>query len=197
MKRAQSVDQYIVQSEHWRDELKTLRNVLRATKLEEEIKWGAPCYTHNGKNIVGIGAFKSYFGLWFHQGALLSDDKRFLINAQEGKTKALRQWRMTSAREIKPSIIKRYVKESIGHADAGRTIKADKNKPVLVPQELRNAMRRRKNATAAFNQLRKGAQREFAEYVADAKREDTKNRRIEKVLAMISDGKGLNDKYRR
>lgn len=197
MNRAQTVDQYILQSEHWQDELERLRDVLKRTKLNEEIKWGAPCYTHNGKNVVGIGAFKSYFGLWFHQGALLSDDTGVLMNAQIGKTKALRQWRMTSARQIKPAIIKRYVNESITYVEAGRSIKADKSKPVVVPPELRNAMRRQKNATAAFNQLGKGAQREFAEYVADAKREETKIRRIEKVLPMILQGRGLNDKYRR
>ncbi len=92
MQRAKSVDAYINQSAQWHDELKLLRRILRWTSLKEEIKWGAPCYTHNGKNVVGVGAFKSYFGLWFHQGALLKDDNNVLINAQEGKTKALRQW---------------------------------------------------------------------------------------------------------
>ena len=124
MQRAKSVDAYINQSAQWHDELKSLRRILRSTSLTEEIKWGAPCYTHKGKNVVGVGAFKSYFGLWFHQGALLKDDNNVLINAQEGKTKALRQWRMTSASEIKAAIIKRYVKEAIAHTDAGREIKA-------------------------------------------------------------------------
>ncbi len=45
------------------------------------------------------------FGLWFHQGATLKDASNKLINAQDGKTKVLRQWRMTHANEIKPSII--------------------------------------------------------------------------------------------
>lgn len=124
MQRAESVDAYINQSAQWHDELKLLRRILRSTSLKEEIKWGAPRYTHNGKNVIGVGAFKSYFGLWFHQGALLKDDNNVLINAQEGKTKALRQWRMTSASEIKAAIIKRYVKEAIAHTDAGREIKA-------------------------------------------------------------------------
>ena len=70
-------------------------------------------YTWKGKNVVGIGGFKSYFGLWFFDGASLEDDKGVLINAQPGKTKSLRQWRMTSAKEIKPAAIKRYVKEAM------------------------------------------------------------------------------------
>ena len=196
MNRAQSVDQFINQSKQWGVELKMLRNVLQSTALQEGIKWGAPCYTYNDKNVVGIGSFKSYFGLWFYQGALLADDKNVLINAQEGKTKAMRQWRMASAKDVKPAIIKRYVKESMCHFDAGRAIKSDRSKPIDVPQELRNAMRRRKGATAAFAKLKPGAQREFSEYVAAAKREDTKKRRLDKILPMIQNGVGLNDKYR-
>lgn len=197
MNRANSVDQYIRQCSQWRDELAALRDVLRTTKLKEEIKWGAPCYTHNGKNVVGVGGFKSYFGLWFHQGALFDDDIDVLINAQDGKTKALRQWRMTSASEIKPSIIKRYVNASIRHVDAGYAIKADKNRAVVVPPELQKALRLQKGAAGAYRDLRLGLRREFADYVSSAKRDETKQRRIGKVLAHISSGTGLNDKYRR
>lgn len=59
MQRAKSVDAFIEQSTQWREELTRLRDILRATSLQEELKWGAPCYTHNGKNVVGIGAFKA------------------------------------------------------------------------------------------------------------------------------------------
>jgi len=197
MKRAKSVDEYVQDAEIWRQELMRLRTILNSTGLVEEVKWGAPCYTYNGKNVVGIGAFKSYFGLWFHQGALLADDANVLINAQEGKTRAQRQWRMASANDIKPAVIKRYVKEAIGYVDAGRAIRADHSKPVDVPEELKKAMRRSKGTTAAFRKLRKARQREFADYVAEAKRDDTKQRRINKVLPMIVAGVGLNDKYRR
>jgi len=68
--------------------------------MTETIKWSAPVYTFEGKNLVGLGAFKSYVGLWFFQGSLLNDKKKKLINAQEGKIKALRQWRFNSVKEI-------------------------------------------------------------------------------------------------
>jgi uncharacterized protein YdeI (YjbR/CyaY-like superfamily) len=161
------------------------------------VKWGGPCYTYTGKNVVGIGGFKSYFGLWFYQGALLKDDRSVLVNAQEGKTKALRQWRMTTGTDIKPAIIKRYVKEAMTLVDQGREIKADRTAPIDVPKELRNAMRRHKGATAAFRKLRRGLQREYVDYVASAKREATKQNRVAKILPMIVAGVGLNDKYRR
>ncbi len=97
-KRHKTVDDYIEAAEPWQDELIRLRKILRSTDLEETVKWGAPCYTHDGKNVVGMASFKSYVGLWFHQGALLGDKKKVLINAQEGKTKALRQWRFRRRR---------------------------------------------------------------------------------------------------
>jgi uncharacterized protein YdeI (YjbR/CyaY-like superfamily) len=195
MRRAKSVDDYIANASVWKDELIRLRDVLCATPLTEEVKWGGPCYTYKGKNVVGIGAFKSYLGLWFYQGALLKDDESVLINAQEGKTKALRQWRMTTRTDIKPAIIKRYVKEAMTLVDQGREIKADRTAPIEVPKELQNAMRRHKGATAAFRKLRRGLQREYADYVASAKRDATKQNRVAKILPMIVAGVGLNDKY--
>ena len=196
MQRTKTVDDYIETASKHKTELVRLREILCATPLEETVKWGGPCYTWKGRNVVGIGAFKAYFGLWFHQGALLDDDAGVLINAQAGKTKALRQWRMTAATDIKPAIIKRYVKQAIALIDEGKAIKADRGKPVDVPEALSKALRREKGATAAFHKLTPGQQREYAEHVAGAKREDTVRRRIEKILPMIIAGGGLNDRYR-
>lgn len=196
MKRYKSVDDYIANADDWQTELERLRDILNATALVEEVKWGAPCYTHKGKNVVGLAAFKSWVCLWFHQGALLSDDSRVLINAQEGKTRALRQWRMTSARDIKPAIIKRYVKEAISLVDQGKEIKPERLKTVDVPDELARAMRRHKGATAAFRKLTPGRQREYAEHITSARRDETKQKRIARILPMIASGIGLHDKYR-
>ncbi len=49
MRRHETVDDYIENSVAWRDELTRLRKILNATKLEETVKWGGPCYTHDGK----------------------------------------------------------------------------------------------------------------------------------------------------
>ena len=196
MKRAKSVEQYIADADNWQNELGKLRDILCSTKLEEGVKWGAPCYMHDGKNVVGIGAFKSYFGLWFYQGALLSDKKGVLINAQEGKTKALRQWRMIKTSYIKPSVIRIYVKEAVGLAAEGRAIGVDRAKPVVVPTELKKGLRTNKKAAANFKGMRLGLRREYADYISDAKRDETKQRRIVKILPMIGAGVGLNDKYR-
>ena len=196
MKRAKSPDDYYDGLTQWRDELNTLRVILKSTDLNEEIKWGGPCYTLDGRNVVGVGGFKSYFGLWFHQGALLNDEKKVLINAQEGKTRALRQWRMMSAKDIKPATIKRYLKEAMALAKEGKAIAPERGKKLVVPAVLSKALGADKTANAAFKKLTPGKQREYADYVAEAKQDATKARRVDKILPMISAGKGLNDKYR-
>ncbi len=83
-------------------------------------------------------------------GAELKDGASVLINAQEGKTNALRQWRMTSAEDIRPAVITRYVLEAISLVEAGREIKADRNKAIDVPIELQKALRRHKGASTRF-----------------------------------------------
>lgn len=196
MKRSKTVDDYIRECDNWQSELTRLREILATTNLSEEIKWGAPCYTCDGKNIVGIAAFKSYFGLWFHQGALLKDEGKHLVNAQEGKTKALRQWRMKSASDIKAKVIKSYVNEAMQLAREGKGIAPQRKKTLTVPAELERALLKDSAASKAFKAMTPGRQREYADYVADAKREETRERRVARILPMIRSGVGLNDRYR-
>ena len=196
MKRFKTVDAYMKSLKQWEPEITRLREILLTTDLEETTKWGAPCYTHKDKHVVGIGGFKSYFGLWFFQGALLEDKHKLLVNAQEGRTKAMRQWRMKSSKDIKSRTIKSYVSEAIKLVDAGKQIKPDRAKPVVVPPQLENAFKKHKKAHANFKGFTIGKQREYAEYIASAKRAETKSKRIEKILPMIVEGVGLNDKYK-
>ncbi len=196
MKKSKSVADYIRASGQWTEELRSLRAVLKSTELEETIKWGAPCYTYQGKNVVGLASYTDYFGLWFHQGAMLKDASKKLINAQEGKTRALRQWRMSKASDIKPSIIRRYVKESMVNIDNGIAIKPVKAKSVSVPSELQTALAKNKKLKIAFDKLTPGKQREYSTHLHEARQATTRERRLKKMLPLILAGKGLNDRYR-
>lgn len=196
MRGFQTADEFYASPSRWHAELLRCRETLQQTVLEETIKWGVPCYTHLGKNVVGVASMKDFFALWFHQGALLSDPKHVLTNAQEGVTKAQRQMRMTSMKDIKAAVIKAYVKEAIVLQEAGKEIKPDRNKPVVVPPELKAALAKNKKAQAAFAAMTKGRQREYAEHIANAKRDETKQVRLITILPMIASGVGLNDKYR-
>lgn len=196
MKRFTTVDDYIAQAENFQPELIRLREILQATRLSETVKWGSPCYTFDDKLVVGLAAFKSYVGLWFYQGALLSDPHRVLQNAQDGKTKAMRQWRFQGLKEIQARPIRAYVKEAIELQQQGREIKPDRSRPVVIPPELQQALDGDAELKKSFAALTKGRQREYADHIADAKRADTKAKRLQKMLPLIRAGGGLHDRYR-
>lgn len=197
MKRYKTVDEYILNAENGKDLLLVLRHILKQTELVETVKWGAPCYTINGKNVAGLGAFKSYVGLWFYQGALLKDEAKVLINAQEDKTKALRQWRFATVEEIDEQLILHYLNEAIENQKQNKTIKADRSKPLIIPPELKKALLNDHELKDCFASFTKGKQREFADHISEAKQEKTKLARLQKVIPLIKQNIGLHDKYRK
>lgn len=197
MKSYTTVDEYILNAENNKELLLIIHDILTSTNLVETIKWGAPCYTINGKNVVGLGAFKSYVGIWFYQGALLKDKHKVLFNAQEEKTKALRQWRFEKESDIDGELILEYVNEAISNQKQNKQIKADRDKPVLIPAELEKAFDSDLELKNAFDAFTKGKQREFADHISEAKQEKTKLSRLAKIIPMIKQNIGLHDKYRK
>ena len=186
----------ITEMDPWVEELMLLRDIILSTGLKEEIKWGGPIYTLDGKNVLAIGGFKNYFTIWFHNGAFLSDPEKVLVNASEGRTRGLRQWRFSSKKEIKPALIKKYVKEAIENEKAGKRIKPEKKEAIPVPGEFQSIFKKDKQLKEAFAKLTPFRQREYLEYVAEAKTEETRLRRVDKSIPNIKKGIGLNDKYR-
>ena len=199
MKRYKSPEEYIASNKDWQQSLILLRDILLDTQMTETVKWGVPVYTFQEKNIVGIGAFKSYVGLWFFQGALLKDKQKKLINAQEGVTKALRQWRFNSVKEIESDLktIKQYLEEAILNQKQGKEIKPERKKPFNIPKELYDIIKKDNKVKECFNSLSLSKQIDYCNYISEAKREATKISRLEKIIPMISKNIGLNDKYRR
>ncbi|WP_369793055.1 DUF1801 domain-containing protein [Flavobacterium sp. 316] len=114
----------------WNEELELLKSIINTTNLIETTKWGTSVYTHNNKNIIGIGGFKSYFGLWFFNGVFLKDEHNLLINAQEGTTKSLRQMRFQSKADINEKIILEYLTEAIKVEENGLSIKPQKKRTI-------------------------------------------------------------------
>ena len=196
MQRFKTVDDYISNSKEWINELKKLRRIILKSELKEDVKWGLPVFTFQNKNIVGIGAFKSYVGLWFFQGALLKDEGKKLVSAQKGVTKALRQWRFDSVDDINEKLILEYIKEAIKNQRAGKEIKPVKKPKIKIPKELADVFKKNNNLNKAFDQLTPFKQREYCGFIEDAKREETKISRLKKIVPMIQKGIGLNDKYR-
>jgi len=111
--KATSTQEYLDINRQWELQLQPIAQLLKTLPLEEHIKWGAPCYTYKGKNILGLTAFKNHCAIWFYQGALLDDSHEILINAQPGKTKMLRQVRFRESEIPKISILKNYIQQAI------------------------------------------------------------------------------------
>lgn len=180
---------------NWEEELLFLKSIIDKTVLVETIKWGGPIYVYNKKNVIGIGGFKNYFAIWFLNGVFLKDEKKKLINAQEDKTKSMRQWRFTSKEEVNEKEVLEYILEAIENEKQGKIIKPSK-KEAIVSEFLQKEMDQNPALAEAFQKFSPYKQYEFLEYIETAKQEKTKLSRIEKVIPMILNNLGLNDKYR-
>lgn len=196
MKSHKTVEEFIENHPERKAILTTLRNLLLESGMTETIKWGAPIYTVEGKNVAGIGAFKTYAGIWFFQGALLEDKYRLLINANEGNTKALRQMRFHSDAELDENIIRFYIAEAVENQKEGREIKPDKSKPLEIPAHLQEMLTANPELQALFDACGLTRKREFVEWITTAKRDETLRNRLEKIKTHLRENIGLNDKYR-
>lgn len=203
MHKSDTIEGFVERHPEWEEAIWALKRIIReaSPEFDEHIKWGAPVYSVGGKNLIGIAAFKSYVGIWFFQGALLKDKEDKLVNAQPGKTKAMRNWPFNGVEEIEANadLLKQYFLEALELHRQGREIlperKKQKKAPVT-PKELSNAFKADPVLQKKFDRLSRYKQLEYIAYIGEAKREATRNSRVEKCIPIIMDGKGLNDKYR-
>ena len=188
------VDGFLRNAKKWRDEFQKLRKVCLDCGLTEELKWGKPCYTYQGSNIVLIHGFKEYCALLFFKGALLKDPKGILVQQTEN-VQAARQIRFTNVREIVEveSTLKAYIKEAIEADKAGLEVSYKKTSEFVIPEEFQNRLDESPALKTAFDALTPGRQRGYLLYFSAAKQPTTGEARVEKCLQQILNGKGLND----
>jgi uncharacterized protein YdeI (YjbR/CyaY-like superfamily) len=176
--------------ERWRAEIAALQRILSGFDMRVERKWGKPCYTVDGNNVVIIQGFKEYCALGFFQGALLRDPKKLLV--QLGQVQAARVMKFTSAKEIaaKAPTIKAYVREAAAAAKAGLKVET-KPRELPVPEELKAAFRKNPRFKRAFEALTPGRQRGYLFHFTGAKQSATRTARIEKAMPAIFEGRGF------
>lgn len=179
----------------WHDELTELRKLVLDCGLKEELKWGVPCYTFEGRNVVLIHGFKEYCALLFMNGALLKDPKKILIQ-QTKNVQAGRQIRFTSVKEIVKSktTLQAYIKEAIKVEKLELKIKYKKTAEYDVPAEFQTELSKNHALKTAFEALTPGRQRGYILYFSAPKLSATRKARIEKNTDKILDGIGLNDR---
>ncbi len=188
------VDWYFEKAKKWQEELIKLRTIALDCGLNEELKWGCPCYTHKGNNIVLIHAFKDYCAYLFFKGALLKDTKGILVQQTEN-VQAARQIRLTNIRDIidMEPVLKAYIHQAIEVEKAGLKVTFKKTKEFNMPAEFEVKLKKMPALKKAFCALTPGRQRGYLLYFSSAKQSKTREDRIEKYMKQILDGRGLDD----
>jgi uncharacterized protein YdeI (YjbR/CyaY-like superfamily) len=188
------VDFYFDKDTKWQKEEQQLRKIVLACGLDEEVKWGHPCYTFEKRNIVLIHAFKEYCALLFFKGTLMNDPNGILIQQTEN-VQAGRQVRFTNLKEIVKlaPTLKAYIYEAIEVEKAGLKVKLKKTTEFPMPEEFKKALNKNASLKTAFKALTPGRQRGYLLYFSQAKQSTTREARIEKYTKHILAGKGLND----
>jgi len=179
---------------HWSKELEALRKIVIKSVLDEELKWGMPCYTLNNKNILMISAFKEYASISFFKGVLLKDKEK-LLTAHGESSQSVRMIKFTNSKQIiqQSSIIKAYIEEAIEIENSGKKVEFKKN-PEPIPEELIVEFNKDLKFKKAFHELTPGRQRGYIIFFSQPKSTQSKLNRIEKCRENILKGIGLNDR---
>jgi len=188
------VDWFFEKDTKWQKEYEKLRMIVLDCGLDEELKWGCPCYTFENRNIVLIHGFKEYCALLFFKGALLGDPNGILIQ-QTKNVQSARQIRFRNVREIvkKEKILKAYTYEAIEVERTGLKVKLKKTSEYKIPEEFQKKLNKSAALKKAFDALTPGRQRGYIFYFSQAKQSKTREARVEKYTKQILIGRGLND----
>jgi len=187
------VDDYIRRSERWPEEMTDLRPILLGCGLTEEIKWGKPCYSHAGKNIVILQEMNDFLSLMFFKGALLNDPAG-VLEEQGPNSRSARRIRFTSVEEVARLVdtVEAYIEEALHVEETG--LEVGPAPEIVFVEELQNRLDQDPALKAAFDALTPGRQREYNLYISDAKQAKTRRARVEKYAQKILDGKGFRDR---
>lgn len=179
----------------WAEELKILHQLILKKNLTHTIKWGGSVYTFQNKNILGISGFKNFFTIWFFKGVFLKDENKMLINAQEGVTKSMRQWRFFSKKDIDEAMISTYIDDAIVIENEGKNI-PKKSKNLVIPMLFENELCQNPELKIVFEKISDAKKVEFCNFISEAKKPETQLKRIEKIKPLLMNNKGLNDMYK-
>lgn len=188
------VDFFFQKDGPWQQEYAYMRKIALNCGLKEELKWGKPCYTHQGNNVILIHGFKNYCAYLFHKGVLLKDEKGILVK-QTKNVQAARQIRFTNIEDIneKIDLLKAYILEAVEIEKAGMKVELKKTKDFEVAEEFQTKLNENPELEQAFNSLTPGRQRGYLLHFAGAKKSETRTRRVENNIPNILNGKGLHD----
>lgn len=188
------VDRFFAKEGPWQACFATLRELALESGLTEELKWGHPCYTLKGKNVFLMHGFKDYCALLFHKGVLLKDDHKLLVQ-QTPNVQSARQIRFTSEKQLLKlaPVLRAYIQQAIAVEQSGKQVMLKRTAELDMPVEFAKALKQMPALKKAFDALTPGRQRGYLLHFGSAKQSATREARIEKHVARILAGKGLDD----
>jgi uncharacterized protein YdeI (YjbR/CyaY-like superfamily) len=178
----------------WSAVLEALRGLVLARGLTEEVKWGAPCYSVDGKNVAMVSALEERCVLSFFQGAALVDDEGWLVAAGPN-SRIARQLVFRSVLEVteRQAIATRLIDQAVALARAGTKVPvAPAREPV--PEELERRLASDPALRRAFDALTPGRRRSHVLHVGAAKQSETRARRVERCVPEILAGRGHQER---
>jgi uncharacterized protein YdeI (YjbR/CyaY-like superfamily) len=187
------VDAFVSRAKAWRGEIQKLRSILLDSGLDEDLKWGKPCFLFAGRNVAIIQPFKEHCSLMFFKGALLQDTHG-LLRSQGQNTQSAMRLEFTSEAQITKAAVKSYVKQAIAVEKAGLRVDFKAKRELELPEELTQILQKDRRLAKAFHSLTPGRQRAYVLHFMDAKRSQTRTARIEKCIPKILAGVGMNDR---
>ena len=188
------VDFFFEKAGKWQKETEALRTIVLKCGLTEELKWGCPCYTYEGTNVVLIHHFKEYCALLFMKGVLLQDTEGILIQQTEN-VQAARQIRFANLPQIvklQPALT-HYIYEAVETEKAGLKVSLKQTTEFSMPAEFEQQLAKNDALKTAFYALTPGRQRGYLLYFSAPKQSKTRVSRIENSVHDILNGKGLQD----
>jgi uncharacterized protein YdeI (YjbR/CyaY-like superfamily) len=191
--RDPKVDAFVKGAKRWRDEIQALRSILLDCGLDEELKWGKPCFVFEGSNIALIQPFKEHCALMFFKGVLL-EDTHGLLRSQGENTQSAMRLELTSRDQIDEAVVKSYVEQAIAVEKAGLEVDFEAKRELELPEELTRILDQDPKLAKAFHALTPGRQRGYVIHFSGAKQSKTRTARIERSRPKILAGKGLHDR---
>lgn len=193
MEHYPDVDAWLSDTPRWRDAARPLRALLLDCGLQEEIKWGKPCYAAGDANIAIVQPFKDFLALMFFKGILL-DAPEGVLQEQGENTHAARRVCFGSAEEVTElsETLRDLVAQAVRVEEEG--VPLPERPELELVAELQQRLDADPELKAAFEELTPGRQREYHLHISGAKRAETRVKRVEKHVARIMAGKGLRDR---
>lgn len=193
--RNPKVDAFLKRSKTWQGVMQKVRSILLEGGLEEDVKWGKPCFAFEGTNVAILQPFKAHCSLMFFKGALMKDTHG-LLRSQGQNTQSALRLEFTSEAQVKKAVLTDYVKKAIAVEKAGLKVDFKAKRELELPAELTQALKKNRKLAKAFAALTPGRKRSYVLYITGAKQSKTRAARVEKCAPGILAGVGMNEAAR-